>query len=146
MNLSTFQTPFPQDKVPIITKNGTIVRPAGYNFFVSLWNRTGGSTGVIPSLGIGLVATGASQLTALSLENDWNQVTGGGGSGVQIPSLQPGQTIVILNISGSAINVYPIVGSIIDALAANAAYSLANNKQQIFEQWDLTHLRSTQLG
>jgi hypothetical protein len=65
---------------------------------------------------------------------------------VRIPPLIPGQQIVVLNTDVGNVKVYPSTGVAIDALGANAAYSLVNGKEQTFRAWTATQLRSIKLG
>lgn len=148
MRLSTFEALFPPEKTPLIdTSEGTLIL-AGRNLLRGLWNRTGQGSGVIPSVAVGVIATGNSQLTSFGLTDDWNEIdTVAANTGVQIPQLQPGQGFcLIFNGGASTLRIYPIIGSKIDALATNAPYQLAAAKMQLFSQWTLTQLRSVQLG
>jgi hypothetical protein len=74
-----------------------------------------------------VAAAGASQATAAPLQADLNNVTVvGAGSGVIMPAMNPGDEIVVHN--GQAVNallLYPPVGAAINALGANAGYSIA---------------------
>jgi hypothetical protein len=144
MNLATFQAPLPGPGDAFVDpKTGILALLTGRKMIEALWNRTGGGDGIIPSIGTGLIATGNSQLTALALTNDWNEVdTVAAGTGVQIPQLSPGQVIAIFNGGVNPLSVYPFGGGIIDALSVNAAYALAATKLQIFWLWSFTQLRS----
>lgn len=148
MRLTAFDALFPPEPTVIINpEKGTIARPSGVNLLRALWNRTGQGSGIIPSVALGIVATGATSLTAFGLTDDWNEVdTVPVGSGVQIPQLQPGQLCVIFNSSANILRVYPIVGVVIDALGAAIPYQLPATKMQIFSQWSAQQLRSRQLG
>ena len=97
----------------------------------SLFNRTGGNSGIPNTVGAGLTAAGASQVTALALTNDFNEVTGGSG-GVMLAMLRPGQLQWVYNGLGGGLNVYPFSNGQIDANAVNGAYSLNAGKTQMF--------------
>jgi hypothetical protein len=57
--------------------------------------------------------------------------------------LQPGQDIEVFNgDAADALAVFPPVGFKIDALATNAAFSLAAGKLRIFQCWSTTQLIS----
>lgn len=148
MKLTAFDALFPPEPAVIIDpEKGTIARPSGVNLLRALWNRTGQGSGIIPSVALGVIAAGASSLTAFGLTDDWNEVdTVPVGSGVQIPQLQPGQFCVIFNGSANILRVYPIAGVKIDALGAAIPYQLPTLKMQVFTQWSAQQLRSRQLG
>jgi hypothetical protein len=99
----------------------------GWAFFLALFNRTGGGTGVPLTVGQSLVAGG----TPLALTNDFNEVLSGAG-GVSLFALKPGQFQVVFNGTGAAINVFPALKGEINALGANAAFSLAAGATQMF--------------
>lgn len=149
MKLTAFDALFPPEPAVIIDpEKGTIARPSGVNLMRALWNRTGQGSGIIPSVALGIVATGASSLTSFGLTDDWNEVdTVPANSGVQIPQLQAGQGFcIIFNGGANTLRIYPIVGVTIDALGAAIPYQLAPNKMQLFSQWSISKLRSAQLG
>lgn len=144
MKLALFPVALPafQDSF-IDPKTGILQLLTGRKMIEALWNRTGAGDGVVPSIATGLISTGATQLTALGLTDDWNEVdTVAPGTGVQIPQLSPGQPIAVFNGGANALNVYPPGGNSIDGAAINVAYSLGTTKLQIFWQWSLTQLRS----
>lgn len=73
-----------------------------------------------------LTATGSSQATAVTLGADFNRFTTVAAStGCIIPPLNPGDTIQVFNAGANALSLYPPSGGIINALSANAAYSIA---------------------
>lgn len=99
------------------------------------------------SVATGLVATGATQGTALALTRNWNEVTTTpAGTGVALGALGAGQPGKVWNVGASALLVYPPVGGQIDALAVNLPYSIPAGKCQEFDQLTATAWRSTQLG
>lgn len=74
----------------------------------------------------GLTATGASQATALALGADINYVTTAAAStGVILPAMNPGDSLNVYNKGANALLVYPPTGAVINALGANAGYSVA---------------------
>lgn len=131
----------------LVDKSGVPTRD-GRDFLLSLFNRTGAGTGIVPKMGLSatnnpLVATGSVLADSLQLTADWNLVgTVGAGTGVQILPLKPGNDIQVYNAGANNLNVYPPGGSQIDALAINQAFVLAPNKLRIFECWTLTQLYS----
>lgn len=146
MSVNSFPQNFPPSLAKVADPDGTFTDPWSV-FLLSLWQRTGQASGIIPSVGVGLVASGNTQAGALTLTLDWNDVgTVAAGSGVLIPPLNAGQDIVIFNSGANVLSVYPPSGKAIDALAVNAAYSLAVGKMQIFRVLSLTQIRSTQFG
>lgn len=147
MKLSTFVHPFPPPHEPLHENNGAMTL-IGRQYHQALWNRTGGASGIIPSVRRGLIAVGASQLTALQLQDEVNQIdTVLAGTGVQFPQLQVGQKdLHVFNNGANSLKIYPPGGSSIDGLAINAPYVLAAGKLQVFHIYSLTQLRSTQLG
>lgn len=73
-----------------------------------------------------LTATGSTQATALQLQADVNRFTTVAAStGAILPAMNPGDQVVVFNGGASALLVYPPVGGTINALAANAGYSVA---------------------
>jgi hypothetical protein len=74
----------------------------------------------------GLVATGATQATALPLGADNNSfATVGAGTGAILPAMNPGDDITVYNGGANALLIYPPVGAQIKGLGVNAGYSLA---------------------
>jgi len=147
MKLTAFQQLFPSPLEPMVDPSTGAFTNSGRYFLQQIWNRTGQGSGVVPSVALGLVATGANQAGALALTDDWNSVdTVGAGTGVRIPALQPGQQIAIWNTAIPTLNIYPSLGIAIDAVPVNGAYVLAGGKMQIFWVHSLALMRSTQLG
>lgn len=76
-----------------------------------------------------LAAAGSAQGSATAITASNTIVTGADGTkGVILPAVQPGESVVIVNNSGSSLKVYPPVGSAIAVPAsgmgsANAAYT-----------------------
>lgn len=81
----------------------------------------------------GISAAGTTQGTATALVSDITQVsTVGSGQGVILPSSEPGKIFRVVNKGANALLVYPPSGSQINALAANAGFSLAVDAAQEF--------------
>jgi hypothetical protein len=145
MKLATYSTQFPGPTDAMVTPQGSMTNSLRF-LLNALFFRTGGPGGV-PEVATGVVAAGVAQADATILQADWNSVdTVPANSGVRIPPLIPGQEIVVLNTDGVAVKVYPSTGVAIDALGANAAFSLVNGKEQTFRAWSATQLRSIKLG
>lgn len=73
-----------------------------------------------------LTATGSTQGTALALGADLNRFTTVAAStGAILPAMNPGDNMQVFNGGANALLVYPPVGGTINALAANAGYSVA---------------------
>lgn len=143
--IGSFAQAFPPPRTTFVALDNTLTKDGRY-LLLSLYNRTGAGTG-LPSVALGIVAKGSGQTDALPLASDWNSVdTISTGSGVIIPVLAPGADCIVWNGGGNPLKVYPPVGSKIDALATNAAYSLAVNKMQVFRCLSQTLIRSMQLG
>lgn len=114
----------------------------------AVWSRTGLGSGVPIQVANNLTAAGSSQADALGINLDWNEVlTTPVGSGVVLLAIQPGQTQVVFNgDAANSLKVYPPSNFQIDALGANAPYTLAAGKTQFFGCYSNTQLRSVQLG
>ena len=98
----------------------------------ALWVRTGEGSGVPDSVDT-YAGAGSTYADAAPLGDAVNYVaTVGVGTGVSLFDMQPGQTQEVINAGANALNVYPFVGGVIDALGTNGAYSLASGKTQIF--------------
>lgn len=94
-----------------------------------------------------LVATGANQATALVLTKYWNVVaTTAAGTGVMLPNFGAGFETSVYNDGANALLVYPPVGGTINALAANAGYSLPAARNQFLQQVTATLWRTSILG
>lgn len=79
----------------------------------------------LSSIAAALTATGTTQATALVLTKDLSVVTtAAAGSGVIMSAPGIGAQMLVLNRGANALLVYPPVNGVIDALAANAAFSI----------------------
>lgn len=104
-------------------------------------------TPVIPTVDTALVATGASQATALVLTKNWNEIaTVAAATGVLLPGLGTGIESKVFNNGANALLVYPPVGGQIDTLGADTPYPLPLAKSQTFSQTAALQWLSTQLG
>lgn len=114
----------------------------------AVWSRTGLGSGVPNQVDANLTSAGTTQGTALQLNLDWNEVlTVAANSGVMLLPLQPGQEQRVYNgDSADSLKVYPPNGWSIDALGANAPYTIAHGKTQIFGCWENLQFRTIQLG
>lgn len=73
----------------------------------------------------GITAAGSTQATATSLTRPINVVsTVSSNTGVILPTVPAGARVIVMNTSGTALNVYPPSGAAINSAAANAAYSM----------------------
>jgi TRAP-type mannitol/chloroaromatic compound transport system permease large subunit len=116
-----------------------------WRFWFALLNRT--LQTVQSTVNDSVTAAGTTQATATALESEWNVIAAGiVNTGVVLDGFNIGVSTTVFNASGTAKNIYPPPGMAIDALGTNAAYSLANLKQQTFGQVSATQFYSTQLG
>src|ERR1035437_4906287 len=126
------QQNFPPPETPITDTAGKFTQ-LGRFLMLALFKRTGNSTGLPMSVGELLLATGTAQADALGLADDINEFTVvAAGSGCELFAMQPGMLQIVFNGGANALSIYPASGYAIDAAAANAAYSLAAGKTQIF--------------
>jgi hypothetical protein len=72
----------------------------------------------------GITAAGSTQGTATTLTRPINVVsTVSASTGVILPTVPAGARILVMNTSGTALNVYPPSGAAINSAATNAAYA-----------------------
>jgi hypothetical protein len=84
------------------------------------------ATAIQGTVANGLTAAGTTQANALALPADVNYFTTvGAGTGTVLPAMNPGDSVNIYNKGANALLVYPPPGAIINALGANAGYSVA---------------------
>lgn len=127
----------------------TTVENVWYLFFQSLSsvlsNLVDGVLGFTTESGV--EATGNSQATAFPVSTEWVQVSDTpAGSGILLLGFGPGVPCSVFNNGVNALDVYPPVGSGIDALGVNIPYSLAVGKMQVFSQVTETQFESMKLG
>ncbi len=125
-----FPTQLLAQNTPYVNGDGSPVT-AFYYLIRALFDRSGMNSGIPFTVGSKLSAVGATQAQALPLGDDLNEITSGNG-GVKLDALHPGQLQLVYNGSGNNLKIYPAMAGVIDALAANAPYTLANTKTQIF--------------
>jgi len=141
MSIQAFIQNF-KDTWPLINPKTGLLTVDGKYLLLALWNRTGKGSGIVPIVSPPLTATGNSQATALGLVADWNDVeTVLAGSGVVMPTLKPGNDIVVFNGSATALNVYPFSGAAIDAFAVNAPFVLPAGKLRCWQCWGIAQMR-----
>lgn len=132
---------------PIVDDTGALTSTA-WRVVLALWNRTGQGSGVPMQVDNPVSAAGGTQATATPLTLDWSEVTVvPAGAGVVMANLKIGQQQIVFNSGGAGnLLVYPFANPAspihIDALAANAGYTLPNNQLQVFMQWSLTQVRT----
>lgn len=81
-----------------------------------------------------LTATGSTQGTALVLSAVINIVTTAAAStGVLLPPSEVGAEMAVYNLGANALLVYPGTGGIINALSANAGFSVGAGKAATFK-------------
>jgi hypothetical protein len=129
--MATNNLPPPQS--PFVEAGSLSLSNDGYQFLIGLL--TANATQVpTASVSPNVAAAGSNQATATQLSSQWNGVTSApAGSGVLLASYQAGQSQVVINSSGGAVLVYPPPGGTINALAPNAAFSLANGSRATFD-------------
>ncbi len=109
------------------------VSPDGSTFFDSLKMLAASGRAALKANGSGLSAAGSTQGTATAITKQTNEFTTvGSGQGAVLPSPEQGEFIFVQNSGANALNVYPASGHSINALAANAAFSLAVGKNALF--------------
>jgi hypothetical protein len=84
---------------------------------------------IVRSVTTGVTAAGSTQGTATALTRDINIVNtvAPSANGVILPTAVSGMMLTIVNTTANTLQVYPASGAAIDALAANAAFSMVGN-------------------
>ena len=109
------------------------VSPDGSTFYDSLKMLAGSGRAALKANGSGLSAAGSTQGTATAITKQTNEFTTvGAGQGAILPSPEQGEFIFVANAGANALSVYPASGHSINALAANASFSLAAGKNAMF--------------
>ena len=123
--------------------NSVVIRDAAANIAVGNVNSSGGYYTVLSATGnvtganviattyditgvtTGITAAGTTQGTATALTKAFNVVsTVASGAGVVLPTAVAGMRVTIVNTSANSLIVYPASGAQVNALAANAGYTL----------------------
>lgn len=109
------------------------VSPDGSTFYDSLKMLAGSGRAAVKANGSGLSAAGTNQAGATGITKQTNQFTTvAASSGAILPSPEQGEFIFIANAGANALSVYPASGHSINALANNAAFSMAVGKNALF--------------
>lgn len=119
---------FPSSKAKLVNQDGTAT-DLFFFFLQSMFNRGGGSTGLINNAQAALAAKGLGQNDATQLTHDYGEVLTGSG-GVRMTAVQPGQQHRIYNGTTGDLNIYPPTGGQIDGLGINQPYVLGTGKSQ----------------
>ncbi|MDX2073786.1 MAG: DUF2793 domain-containing protein [Alphaproteobacteria bacterium] len=105
----------------------------GSTFFDALKMLAANGRVALKANATGLSAAGSTQGTATAITKQTNEFTTVGASqGGILPSPEQGEFIFVQNSGANALNVYPASGHSINALSANAAFSLAVGKNAMF--------------
>jgi len=105
----------------------------GSTFFDALKMLAASGRVALKQNGSGLSGAGTTQGTATAITKQTNEFTTvAASSGAILPSPEQGEFIFVANAGANALNVYPASGHSINALAANAAFSLAAGKNAVF--------------
>lgn len=109
------------------------VSPDGSTFYDSLKMLAASGRVALKQNGSGLSGAGTTQGTATAITKQTNEFTTvAASSGARLPSPEQGEFIFVANAGANALSVYPATGHSINALAANAAFSLAVGKNALF--------------
>ena len=134
---------FPGPSTPLVDKGGLMTQDGNF-FWLKIWERTGGGSGVITNQGfVDLPNPGDPPV---ELPHDLNVLQNNNGDCILFSSLQPGQQQWVFNNTAFAINVFPPSGFQIDALGVGVAYSLPSSKAQVYTCFDNNLIASLQLG
>lgn len=129
---------------PLVESGGVGPAQIWWRFWNALLTRT--LQTVPATVNPTVTAAGTTQGTATALDSEWNVVTSTpANSGVVLDGFSIGVSTTVINAGGATLKVYPPAGMNIDALSANASYSLSNGKCQIFNQVSDTQFLTTQL-
>lgn len=142
MSFQAFHNNFPQ--MPLVDPKTGLMTKDGRLLLTTMWQRTGGGTGIVPIVNGALTAAGTTQQNALGLTGDWNNVeTVASGTGVVMPTLKPGNDITVRNSGSNPLNVYPFPGSQINANAINAPHVVAPGVAVTYQCWSTTQVHTT---
>lgn len=107
----------------------------------------GAAAGTMPTIPTATVAaTGSAQGDAAAVTTGFTLVTAADGTkGVILPAAAAGKQVEIKNGANAVLKIYPATGDAINALAANAALSIAALTSVILTAYDATTWYSTPL-
>lgn len=109
------------------------VSPDGSSFFDAFKMLAASGRIALKQNGSGLSGAGTTQGTATAITKQTNEFTTVAAStGARLPSPEQGEFIFMANAGANALAVYPNTGHSINALATNAAFSLAVGKNALF--------------
>lgn len=107
--------------------NATINKGTLYDVTLVNPTVTGSITGAVRLPVAAVAATGSTQGNAAALSEGLNVVSAADGTkGVVLPTAVAGMTVIVKNTAAAALKIYPATGGTINALSANAAYSITN--------------------
>lgn len=107
--------------------NATINKGTLYDVTLVNPTVTGSITGAVRLPVAAVAATGSAQGDAAALSEGLNVVSAADGTkGVVLPTAVAGMTVIVKNTAAAALKIYPATGGTINALSANAAYSITN--------------------
>lgn len=105
----------------------------GSTFFDALKMLASSGRVALKANGSGLSGAGTTQGTATVITKQTNEFTTvAASSGAILPSPEQGEFIFVANAGANALSVYPATGHSINALASNAAFSVASGKNCLF--------------
>lgn len=91
------------------------------------------ASAIVGDVADNLTAAGSTQGTALKLYANTNIVTTTAAStGVQLPPMQTGDMVEVVNLGANSLSVYPLTGGAIQTGAANAAFAVGAGKSALF--------------
>lgn len=132
----------PPPQSPFVTPETGILSYDGYQYLLSTIDQLS-SEMPTATITTGLVSTGTNQATALLLSTQWNEVdTVASGTGVLLASFQPGQAQTVFNGGSNPLLVYPPPGLQINALVANAPFTINAGSSTKFDTTSATQIRT----
>jgi hypothetical protein len=104
---------------------------------------TGTADAMCGAVATGLTAAGTTQADALQLKagTDLSVIgTAAASTGVKLPAMEISDSHVVHNLGANAVLVYPgFTGGVINALAADAGFSVGAGKQAVFRKTTKTN-------
>lgn len=90
------------------------------------------------SFNLAVSAAGTTAATATALKAANNLITvAAANSGVILPSVSPGDSLVLFDLGANAVSVYPPTGHRLNNLTANTPDTLPTNTQSSYTYWGL---------